>query len=105
MWVGEEKLLTRCLQGGGAGSISGLANVYLPRMVALCHAFEQGTDCTGLQTLVDAAADAIDAFPAPANFKYALALTGFPHAFVRPPLSDLTETQRAQLERVWRGVV
>jgi dihydrodipicolinate synthase/N-acetylneuraminate lyase len=73
-------------------------------MVALCRAFEQGTDCTGLQTLVDAAADAIDAFPAPANFKYALALTGFPHAFVRPPLSDLTETQRAQLEQVWRGI-
>jgi 4-hydroxy-tetrahydrodipicolinate synthase len=105
VWVGEEKLLMRCLQGGGAGSISGLANIYLPRMVALCRAFEQGADCGGLQTLIDAAADAIDAFPAPANFKYALALVGFPHAFVRPPFSDLTETQRAQLERVWRGVV
>jgi len=105
VWVGEEKLLTRCLQGGGAGSISGLANVYLPRMVTLCHAFEQGMDCTGLQTLIDAAADAIDAFPAPANFKHALALAGFPYASVRPPLSDLTETQRAQLERVWREIV
>ncbi len=105
VWVGEEKLLMRCLQGGGVGSISGLANVYLPRMVALCRAFEQGADCGGLQTLIDAAADAIDAFPAPANFKYALALVGFPYAAVRPPLSDLTETQRAQLERVWREVV
>jgi 4-hydroxy-tetrahydrodipicolinate synthase len=105
VWVGEEKLLTRCLQGGGAGSISGLANVYLPRMVTLCRAFEQGKECTGMQLLIDAAADAIDAFPAPANFKYVLALAGFPYASVRPPLSDLTETQRAQLERVWREVV
>ena len=101
VWVGEEKLLMQCLLGGGAGSISGLANVYLPRMVALCRAFEQGADCGGLQSIIDAAADAIDAFPAPANFKCALALTGFPQASVRPPLSDLTETQRAQLEAVW----
>ena len=105
VWVGEEKLLTRCLQGDGAGSISGLANVYLPRMVTLCSAFEQGKECTGMQLLIDAAADAIDAFPSPANFKYALALAGFPHACVRPPLTNLTETQQAQLERVWRGVV
>jgi len=104
VWVGEEKLLLPCLQGGGAGTISGLANVYLPRLVALCRAFEEGKECTGLQSLIDAAADAIDAFPAPANFKYALALAGFPHACVRPPLTDLTETQRAQLERVWREI-
>jgi 4-hydroxy-tetrahydrodipicolinate synthase len=104
LWVGEEKLLLPCLLGGSAGSISGLANVYLPRLVALCRAFEQGTDCSGLQTLIDAAADAIDAFPAPANFKYALALAGFPHASVRPPLTELSESQRVQLERVWRGI-
>jgi 4-hydroxy-tetrahydrodipicolinate synthase len=79
VWVGEEKLLLQCLQGGGAGTISGLANVYLPRMVALCHALSsRGRTARGLQTLVDAAADAIDAFPAPANFKYALALGGLP---------------------------
>jgi 4-hydroxy-tetrahydrodipicolinate synthase len=104
VWVGEEKLLLLCLRSGGAGSISGLANVYLPRMVALCRAFGQGTDCSGLQMLIDAAADAIDSFPAPANFKYALTLMGFPHASVRLPLTDLTKPQQTQLEQVWRGI-
>jgi 4-hydroxy-tetrahydrodipicolinate synthase len=32
---------------GGRGSISGLANVYLPRMVALCRAFEAGQGVYG----------------------------------------------------------
>lgn len=103
IWVGEEKLLLRCLQGGGAGSISGLANVYLLRMVALFRAFEQGRDGRGLQMLIDVAADAIDAFPAPANFKHALTLEGFPETFVRPPLTGLTDAQRAQLEQVWHS--
>jgi 4-hydroxy-tetrahydrodipicolinate synthase len=105
VWVGEEKLLLQLSAGGGAGSISGLANVYLPRMVALYRAFEQGSGLyVGCRSLIDAAADAIDAFPAPANFKYALALAGFPHACVRPPLTELSELQRAQLERVWREI-
>ncbi|GIV10565.1 MAG: putative DapA-like lyase [Fimbriimonadales bacterium] len=102
VWVGEEKLLSQCLRKGGAGSISGLANVYLHRMVRLCEAFQHGADCAGLQSLIDAAADAIDEFPAPANFKYVLTLTGFPETHVRPPLQNLTESQRAALARVWQ---
>ncbi|MCX7992467.1 MAG: dihydrodipicolinate synthase family protein [Fimbriimonadales bacterium] len=104
VWVGEEKLLSRCLQRGGAGTISGLANVYLPRMVRLCQAFQQGENCAGLQSLIDAAADAIDAFPAPANFKYALTLAGFPETHVRPPLVGLSEAQRRALETAWRAI-
>lgn len=105
VWVGEEKLLWQCLRGGGAGSISGLANVYLPRMVALCRAFERGEECAGLQSLIDAAADTIDAYPAPANFKYALEMAGFPTTHVRPPLRDLTDAQRAQLAQAWRDIL
>lgn len=104
VWVGEEKLLSQCLRKGGAGSISGLANVYLPRMARLCEAFQNGEDCAGLQSLIDAAADTIDDFPAPANFKYALTLVGFPETHVRPPLQNLTEPQRAALAGAWQAV-
>ncbi len=104
VWVGEEKLLYKCLQKGGTGTISGLANVYLPRMVRLCEAFQNGEDCAGLQTLIDTAADTIDAFPAPANFKYALKFAGFPETHVRPPLLNLTEAQRVELARAWQGI-
>lgn len=104
VWVGKEKLLSQCLQKGGAGSISGLANVYLSRMARLCEAFQNGEDCTGLQTLIDTAADVIDNYPAPANFKYALTLAGFPETHVRPPLLNLTENQRTELAHAWQGL-
>ncbi len=104
VWVGEEKLLSRCLQGGGAGSISGLANVYLARMARLCEAFQRGEACDGLQSLINAAADALDEFPAPANFKYALTLTGFPETHVRTPLIDLSESQQRALEKAWQSL-
>ncbi len=98
VWVGEEKLLLSNLQGGGAGSISGLANVFPERMVATYRAFCEGRDASGLQQLIDEAADAIDAFPAPANFKYALTLRGLPFSHVRPPLCNLTESEQTALK-------
>lgn len=104
IWVGEEKLLSECLRGGGAGAISGLANVYLPRLVRLYAAFQRGEPCEGLQALIDAAADTLDAFPAPANFKHALTLIGFPHTWVRPPLTDLSEAQRHALTNAWQHI-
>lgn len=104
LWVGEEKLFTRCLQRGGAGTISGLANVYLPRLVRLYEAFLHGEDCSGLQTLVDTAADAVDAFPAPANFKHLLTHFGFPPSPTRPPVAELTDAQRQALNRAWQQV-
>jgi len=99
VWVGEEKLLLRNLQGGGAGSISGLANVFPERLVTLFHAYGDGRDAEGLQQLIDEVADAIDAFPAPANFKYALTLRGMPLSHVRPPLCDLNEAEQHALQK------
>lgn len=104
LWVGEEKLLTRCLQRGGAGTISGLANVYLPRLVRLYEAFQRGENCSGLQTLVDTAADVVDAFPAPANFKHLLTHFGFPPSPTRPPVAELTDAQRQALNHAWQQV-
>lgn len=104
VWVGEEKLLLKCLQRGGSGSISGLANVYLARMARLCEAFRRGEACDGLQSLIDTAADVIDAFPAPANFKFALTLSGFPETHVRPPLVNLSPDQQRTLKERWLGL-
>ncbi len=104
VWVGKEKLLARCLSKGGAGSISGLANVYLPRMARLCEAFLRGEPCDGLQTLIDAAADVVDEFPVPACFKYLLTLSGFPETRLRPPLQHLSDAQRAALAQAWQAL-
>lgn len=98
VWVGEEKLLLLCLQRGGTGTISGLANVYPQLLVRLVHSFHAGELCEGTQALVDSFANAIDALPAPANFKYALTHYGFPLSTVRPPLCDLTPEQRQRID-------
>lgn len=98
VWVGEEKLLSACLQGGGAGTISGLANVFPYHLVRVYRAFCEGKDPAGSQQLVDAVADAIDAFPAPANFKYALTHHGFPLSPVRLPLMNLDDAQQQAVD-------
>ncbi|MEN3002530.1 MAG: dihydrodipicolinate synthase family protein [Armatimonadota bacterium] len=100
VWVGEEKLLLYALQHGGAGSISGLANVFPERLVTTFRAFHEGREADGLQQLIDEAADALDKFPAPANFKYALTLRGLPLSHVRPPLRDLSEQEQNALAQV-----
>ncbi|MCS7065444.1 MAG: dihydrodipicolinate synthase family protein [Fimbriimonadales bacterium] len=99
VWVGEEKLLLRNLQSGGAGSISGLANVFPERLVATFRAFCEGREAEGLQQLIDEAADALDDFPAPANFKYALTLRGLPLSHVRLPLHDLSKSEQHALKK------
>ncbi|CUU38484.1 MAG: dihydrodipicolinate synthase family protein [Fimbriimonadales bacterium] len=102
VWVGEEKFLLKCLQGGGAGTISGLANVRPQPLVQIVARFNAGEVCEGTQAQVDAFADAIDAFPAPANFKYALTHYGFPLSPVRPPLTELDPEQRAAIDQLMR---
>ncbi len=99
IWVGEEKLLLENLRRGGAGSISGLANLVPDRLVATFHAFHAGRDAEGLQQLIDAIANAVDAFPAPANFKAALTRRQLPFSHVRPPLCDLSESEQQALTR------
>lgn len=102
VWVGEEKLLSACLQGGGAGTISGLANVFPHHLIRVYHAFREGKDPAGAQQLVDAVADAIDVFPAPANFKYALTHYGFPLSPVRLPLMNLDDVQQQAVDALMR---
>ncbi len=97
VWVGEEKLLLENLRRGGAGSISGLANLVPERLVATFRAFHEGRESDGLQQLIDAIADAVDAFPAPANFKAALTLRELPFSHVRPPLCNLSESGQKAL--------
>ncbi len=97
VWVGEEKFLLHNLQNGGAGTISGLANVYPYGLVRVWRAYQEGKEAEGLQALVDSYADAIDAFPAPVNFKYTLRYEGFPPMSVRLPLQDLTPEQQSAL--------
>ena len=84
IWVGEEKLLLANLRGGGAGSISGLANLVPERLVTTFRAFHEGRDADGLQQLIDEIADVVDTFPAPANFKAALTLRQSPLAMCAP---------------------
>jgi dihydrodipicolinate synthase/N-acetylneuraminate lyase len=92
VFVGDERLLKRCLDGGGAGTVSGLANSY-PRLVS--RMANENTD--ELQSLVDEAFDAIKKHPQPAVHKFVLGRRGLPLSPLRPPLEPLDEASKREV--------
>ncbi len=89
--VGDERLLLECLNGGGAGTISGLANSF-PRLVSrLCRERSEP-----LQELVSQACAALKKHPQPAVHKFVLAQKGLPGGRLRLPLEEISA--EAQLE-------
>jgi 4-hydroxy-tetrahydrodipicolinate synthase len=84
VFVGNETLISQCLAGGGAGTISGLANS-MPRHVA--RLVRERTDV--LQTQVDSAVANIKCHPQPAVHKFVLDTKGMPGGLPRPPLVPL----------------
>jgi dihydrodipicolinate synthase/N-acetylneuraminate lyase len=84
VFVGNETLISQCLAGGGAGTISGLANS-MPRHIA--RLVRERTDV--LQTQVDSAVANIKCHPQPAVHKFVLDTKGMPGGLPRPPLVPL----------------
>ncbi|MGI8923687.1 MAG: dihydrodipicolinate synthase family protein [Fimbriimonadales bacterium] len=84
VFVGNEKLISKCLEGGGSGTISGLANSF-PRLISrLVH---EGGEV--LQQLVDEAVANVKCHPQPAVHKWVLDLKGLPGGCARAPLQEL----------------
>jgi 4-hydroxy-tetrahydrodipicolinate synthase len=89
--VGDERLLLECLHGGGAGTISGLANSF-PRLVSRLYSERSEV----LQELVAEACGALKKHPQPAVHKFVLGLKGLPTGRLRLPLEEISTG--AQLE-------
>jgi dihydrodipicolinate synthase/N-acetylneuraminate lyase len=92
VFVGAEELVTRGLERGAAGAVSGLASVYPERVVALVRDGDGDGDLGALRA-------ALDRFPFQAAAKYALGRRGVPvREDVRRPLRTLREDEKRELD-------
>ena len=91
VFVGDERLISECLSGGGSGTVSGLANSY-PRLVS-----RVANGDSELQPIVDGAHAAIKKHPQPAVHKYVLACRGLQGGMLRPPLTDIDDAAKREV--------
>jgi dihydrodipicolinate synthase/N-acetylneuraminate lyase len=102
IFVGPEALIPQGLAAGATGAVSGLAASFPDAVVALVR---DPTQENGAR--VGALRASLQALPFHAASKMVLGLRGVPvRGGVRPPLRDLTESERDEVERIvreWRG--
>lgn len=99
IYGGSDVDLAVNLQAGACGGISACANVVPDWMQAVVRAVAAGEDPAPAQAKVTAFWELSQSAPPRAALKYLLKLRGGPHSAVRPPLSSLSEADRAALER------
>ena len=91
VYVGDERLISDCLKGGGSGTVSGLANSY-PKLIS-----RVANGDSDLQPLADEAYSAIKKFAQPAVHKHVLKCRGLPGGMLRPPLTDIDEASKREV--------
>lgn len=93
-FVGHDAFITRCLQAGGAGSISAAANV-APRLVAAVHRDP------AQQPRLDAVRSLLESHGLGASVKAILARRGIGAYRSRPPMEELSEAAADRLFAAW----
>ncbi|MEQ8763469.1 MAG: dihydrodipicolinate synthase family protein [Planctomycetota bacterium] len=97
MFVGNDHLLAGGLRDGAAGGITALAN-WVPQVHRrLLAAHASGADTGDAQAELSRWRSVFEAHPMQGALKYALHTAGLPARHVRPPLRDLTETEKVSL--------
>ena len=99
IFTGNDLLFKDALEIGGGGCITAVCNSLPELPVSLFHSLRAGEDVSYIQERLSAYRTLLQKFPLQAATKYILQLRGFPTARVRPPLVDLTESQKRELER------
>lgn len=100
IFAGSDRLAASCFAGGGAGGISGGANVFPEVIAAVRNAVRhdpQGAGGQEAQNRVNALLDITARYPFIAVSKSVLARRGLTRLAVRPPLANLTPEQEAAL--------
>lgn len=95
---GSDSLVGEAVEAGVAGVISGVANAFpgLLNDAWMARSSDDGISAAAVK--VNSARRALTRFPWIAATKYALRLKGLPEIHVRPPLVDLTDDQKVELE-------
>jgi len=97
--VGSDKLVAYAIQHNGAGAITGSANVFGDKLRRIYDAHSRGEPLKALhQAHLDTLQELFGDLPRIASYKSLLAAQGvLTNVTVRPPLTDLTASQEADL--------
>lgn len=98
IFTGNEKFLLQTLQGGGVGSINAVANLIPEPQRALYEAW-QTSEAAAMQREIDLLRNAMQSYPTIAALKELMAVRHNDPSWLnlRPPLTNLTATQRDEL--------
>ncbi len=99
IFIGNDSLFKDALEIGAGGCITAVCNSLPELPVSLFHSFRAGEDVSYTQKQLTGYRQLMQKFPLQPATKYVLQMRGFPESSVRPPLSDLTEAQKRELER------
>jgi len=99
IFTGNDLLFKDALEIGGGGCITAVCNSFPELPVSLFHSVMAGEDVSYIQDRLSAYRKLLQQFPLQPATKYILQMRGFSATRVRPPLNDLTESQKRELER------
>ena len=99
VFVANDTLFKKGLEIGAGGCITAVCNTFPELLVSLFLSWQKKEDVSYLQSQLTTYRELILNFPLQAATKYILHLRGFPITSVRPPLENLTESQKRELER------
>lgn len=98
VFAGSDSLASRVYAAGVAGTITAAANVVPDLLQAVRQAVLQGQDPTPAQTRLNTVRGWLERHNMHPATKFLLTMfAGLPPVAVRPPLSELTDAQRAEL--------
>ncbi len=99
IFVGTDSLLKKAVDLGAGGGITAVCNSFPELVVSLLMSIKEKKDTTYLNDQLIKYRELIQQFPFQAATKYILHLRGIGESIVRPPLANLSEAQKRDLER------
>ena len=99
IFVGNDILFRDALEIGAGGGITAVSNSFPEILVSLILSIKKQKNVSYLQEQLTAYRKLLQQFPFQAATKYVLQLRGLGERAVRPPLQNLNESQKRELER------
>lgn len=104
IFTGAHRLLSKALQEGGSGAITGNGNVFPAETTAVFQAFRERRDLTPAQARLDEVMAALGGYDGIPAMKFALSEVGLRESYCRPPFSELSAEKKAELRAKIRAL-
>ncbi len=99
IYIGNDMLFHKGLEAGAGGCITAASNTFPELVTSVFAAFKNEIDASYAQKQLSRYRQLISKYPLQSVSKFILYLRGFAETAVRPPLQNLTESQKREIER------